>query len=339
MECCHPDLDPARTRRAAAGVNWPGFVDVVDRHRIAGLAVRALAGIVPERWAAELADRGRRDAAANLRAAAACAELERRFAAAGVRRLYLKGLTLSVLAYGSPSIKASADIDILVAPDDIAAAVGVLVEAGFALADPAGLPLDRLGQWHRHHKETNWVRGADRVAVDLHSRLADSPALLTLGVDAPAQRVAVGGGIVLPTLAADLLPAYLAVHGASSCWFRLKWIADFAALCGDLGAKELEREAAMLGAERPMAQALLLANALFGLFGDRRDPLLASRANRRMVALALGTIGGREPTERRLGTLAIHRNQLLMKAGPRFVAGEAWRQARAAWSNRMLRGL
>ena len=338
MECCHPDPDPARTRRAAAGVNWPGFVDVVERHRIAGLAARALAGIVPERWAAELADRARRDAAANLRAAAACAELEWRLEAAGVRRLYLKGLTLSVLAYGSPSIKASADIDILVAPDDIAAAAGVLVEAGFALADPAGVPLDRLGEWHRQHKETNWVRGADRVAVDLHSRLADSLALLRLGVDAPAQSVAVGTGIVLPTLSADLLPAYLAVHGASSGWFRLKWIADFTALCWGRDAGELERDAAALGAERPMAQALLLANALFGRFGDRREALLADRAHRRLLALALGAIGGGEPTARRFGTVAIHRNQLLMKAGPRFVAGEALRQLRAAWSNRTGRG-
>ena len=338
MACCHPDPDPARTRRAAAGVGWPGFVATVERHRIAGLAARALAGIVPKRWAAELADRARRDAAANLRAAAACAELERRFAAAGVRRLYLKGLTLSVLAYGSPSIKASADIDILVAPDDIAAAASVLVESGFALADPAGLPLDRLGQWHRQHKETNWVRGADRVAVDLHSRLADSLALLPLGVDAPAQSVAVGGGTVLPTLAADLLPAYLAVHGASSCWFRLKWIADFAALCEGREAGALERDAATLGAERPMAQALLLANALFGRFGDRRAALLADRAHRQMLALALDAIGGGEPTARRFGTVAIHHNQLLMKAGPRFAASETWRQLRAAWSNRTGRG-
>ena len=338
MECCHPNPDSARTRRAAAGVDWPGFVATVERHRIAGLAVRALAEIVPDPWGAQLADHARRDAAANLRAAAACAELERRFAAAGVRRLYLKGLTLSVLAYGSPSIKASADVDILVASDDIAAAAAVLVEVGFALADPAGLPLDRLGQWHRQHKETNWVRRADRVAVDLHSRLADSLALLPLGVDAPAQSVAVGGGIVLPTLAADLLPVYLAVHGASSCWFRLKWIADFTALCGGRNAGALERDAAALGAERPMAQALLLANALFGRFGDRREALLADRAHRRLLALALDAIGGGEPTARRFGTVAIHRNQLLMKAGPRFVAGEALRQLRAAWSNRTGRG-
>lgn len=321
----------------AAGVDWPGFVDVVERHRIAGLAARALEGIVPELWGAELADRARRDAVANLRAAAACAELEWRLDAAGVRRLYLKGLTLSVLAYGSPSIKASADIDILVAPDDIAAAADVLVEVGFKLSDPAGLPLEKLGDWHRKYKETNWVRGADRIAVDLHSRLADSIALLPLGVDAPAQLVSVGPSIVLPTIAANLLPTYLAVHGASSCWFRLKWIADFAALCGGTNAVELEKSAAHLAAERPMAQALLLANELFGLFNERREALLVSRAHRQMLTLALRAIGGGEPTAGRLGTLAIHFNQLLMMAVPHLIARDAWRQLHTAWSNRTRR--
>ena len=49
-------------------------------------------------------------------------------------------------------------------------------------------------------------------------------------VGSAKQFVKVSEGISLSTLATDELFAYLAVHGASSASFQLKWISDFAAL-------------------------------------------------------------------------------------------------------------
>ena len=332
VECCAPRRDAKRIARAAAGVDWPQFIATIDRHGIAGLASRALTGVAPGNAAAALSERARADAAVNLRAASTIADLERRFDAASVRRLYLKGLTLSALAYGNPFLKASADIDLLIDPADIPAAATILRDAGFSLAVPARLHQAGLSAWHKRHKESVWFRSHDGLAVDLHSRLADSPAILPLTVSAPLQRIAVAPGLTLSTLASDELINYLAIHGASSCWFRLKWIADFAAM-------RVSRPPRQSVVDRSMAQALLLADTLFGVgLGDaQREVILSDRVHRRMLSLAFAAIAAGEPTERRLGTLPIHLNQLLMKPGLRFIGGDAWRQFCEAASKRVAR--
>ena len=342
VTCCAPIPDPARLSAETSAVEWPRFLATVDRHRVSALTARALEKFAPPEIAAALTDRARDDVAANLRAAAASASLDALFEAAVIPRLYLKGLTLSALAYGDPFLKASADIDLLVAPSDIPAAAAVLAKAGFALADPAGLPLAEIVSWHRVSKESVWLREADRVAVDLHSRLADSADLVPLGVDAATQQVAVTPRFTLPTLATPELLAYLAVHGASSCWFRLKWIADFAALAARSGPEKLEQAidlAASAGGERAMAQALLLGDTLFGDVLDRarRAALLGSPMNRHLLVLSLAALAAGEPTSRWFGTVRIHLNQLLMRPGAAKMIKEALRQLRAAWAYRTLR--
>ena len=106
------------------------------------------------------------------------------------------------------------------------------------------------------------------MQVDLHVAAADNPMLIP-GITAysPTQEVDIGNGIRLKTLARDELVAYLAVHGASSLWFRLKWIADFAALVDGSSGMEFRRlymRSQELGAGRAAGQALLLADRLFG---------------------------------------------------------------------------
>ena len=82
----------------------------------------------------------------------------------------------------------------------------------------------------------------DGLNVELHRRLADSLELIPgIGVGSPRQEVEVAPGVVLPTLAPDELFAYLCVHGASSAWFRLKWVTDLAALLCDCTAAEIAR--------------------------------------------------------------------------------------------------
>jgi hypothetical protein len=128
--------------------------------------------------------------------------------------------------------------------------------------------------------------------------------------------------------------AYLAVHGASSAWFRLKWISDFAALIQGLPADELTRLYRVsqdLGAGRTAGQALLLADILFNAMGAvtalreqiKSDPTTKwlSRA-----AFHLMTDDVREPTDRPLGTLTIHWTQLFLRPELTFKLGELARQ-------------
>src|SRR6202008_1164170 len=82
------------------------------------------------------------------------------------------------------------------------------------------------------------------------------------------QMVSITDGIALPTLANDELFAYLCVHGASSAWFRLKWVADLAAFLGGRSPEEIARlhdRAQEYGAGRAAAQALLLVEQIFSI--------------------------------------------------------------------------
>ena len=182
-----------------------------------------------------------------------------------------------------------------------------------------------------------WRNAALGTHVELHTALADHPMLLP-GIDirSPLQEVRVADGISLPTLRIEELFAYLAVHGASSAWFRLKWIADLAALLDGRSAQEigsLYRRSQELGAGRAAGLALLLLDALFGT--PLPPPLLAdlkrSRVNRWLLAASLRSMSGRavatELGDLRLGTVWIHLTQFGLLPGLRYKLGELRRQA------------
>ncbi|MCY7339668.1 MAG: nucleotidyltransferase family protein, partial [Sphingomonas bacterium] len=156
-------------------------------------------------------------------------------------------------------------------------------------------------------------------------------------IGGPGQSVRFAPGIEFTTLADDELFAYLAVQGASSAWFRLKWITDFAALLRGKDASDIVRlfdHSQRVGAGRAAGQALLLANFLYGcaLGPDLKARLEADRLTRWLVANAMRMLRGqadhRDPTDVRFGTVLIHLSQLALLPGWRFKLSEAWRQGR-----------
>jgi hypothetical protein len=342
IDCCRccfrggDDVEPL----LSAGIDWSKFLALIAFHRIEGLAGRALtaAETVPETVRHTLRIRASKIAAANLQSKSESHRLLHDFQAAGTDLLFLKGLPLGALAYENPMLKTGIDIDLLVDPTDLAKAAQSLRRAGYRLSAPNESAEDRLlHRWHRAWKESVWVKDSPPLQIDLHTRVADNRRLIPhIDVHSPRQWVGIGDDIRLPTLAHDELFAYLAVHGASSAWFRLKWIADFAALLHACSAQEIERlydRSQELGAGRAAGQALLLADCLFGTL--RHNQALAERLRsdsgtnllfRAAFRMLLG--GPVEPTDRRLGTFLIHWTQLLLLPGARFAASELARQAR-----------
>jgi hypothetical protein len=312
-------------------LDWSRFLRVVRRHRVQGLVWNALKaedvpGPVAEALAADAASIG----IANLRAALESKELLERFECAAIPLLFVKGLTVGALAYSNPTLKMGWDIDLLVRDDDLVQAADLLCERGYDRVVPAR---GDLRTWHNRRKESVWTLASHDVHVELHTRLSDNPDLLSgLGADSPRQAVEVAPGIALPTLAKDQLFSYLTVHGASSAWFRLKWITDLAALLHGESADEVERlydRSQQLGAGRAAAQALLLAERLYAIgIGDGlRGRLYADPVNRWLVSVAKEQLGSlREPTERFLGTASIHLSQLFLLPGWRFKASDTSRQ-------------
>ncbi|HEX6377293.1 MAG TPA: nucleotidyltransferase family protein [Allosphingosinicella sp.] len=341
--CCRWPPSPARdeaVRIAAAAVDWTLVARIAARHRVEGLVWNALgqAGVaVPEEAGARLRAAAGQIARQNLALTAESLRLAGRLAEAGLRHLFVKGISLGALVYGSIGPKMGWDIDLLVPLDSVEPAAAVLEAAGYRLTLPAGpRARERLSRWHEHWKESVWETPDGGLTVELHTRLADNPMLLPdVGPFSPVRRVEVSKGRFLPTLQADELFAYLAVHGASSAWFRLKWIADVGALLGASPPAEIERlyrRSQALGAGRAAAQALLLCERLFG---TPLPPALAAelggdRVNRWLLAIALRKLAGRtmtaELSQRRLGTATIHLMQLALLPGFRFKLAELRRQ-------------
>lgn len=129
------------------------------------------------------------------------------------------------------------------------------------------------------------------------------------------------------TLADEQHYVYLAVHGASHAWFRLKWLVDFCWWLSQLHEQDIvgmHRAAVRSGAGRCSAQGLLLAHRLFGfrvplelLSEFARNPLI-----RFLVQLAERAIASRggavELAEKRVLARSILWSQLLLSDLPGY---------------------
>jgi hypothetical protein len=329
--CCRWPASPARDTavRAAAerARDWQGFLRVVERHRIVGLvhdALPAAGTIVPAVVTAKIAARRENIAQRNRLLLEELALLQRAFAAAGIDFLVLKGAAVAQIAYGAAICKETRDIDLLVAPDCARAALRVLQRQGYQPLPPAaGVNDAQFAALLRHCREIDVARPGSKLPVELQWRAADNPALL-MGVDArsPAQSVALADGLVVRTLAADDLFAYLCVHGAYHCWSRLKWLADLNATVHSTGADVTSRyrHAQRIGAGLCAGQALLLCRCLF----DLSLPAALEReleANRRLSKLAqIALRAMTEPPVARKPMRAVFAN-----VRTQFLFGEGWR--------------
>ena len=343
VACCRWPPSSARDAAvrdaAAARIDWELFPRVVARHRVEGLVHDGLrrAGVqaapaVADRLAATASGIVRE----NLRFAAASGRLTKVLDAASVPHLFVKGVTLNMLAYGSLGLKRAWDIDLAVDIADYEPACTALERAGFRPVSPGpdATPEQRRA-WVARRKHSEWTDPTG-VAVELHASLTDNPLMAPgLAIGVGAREVAVAPGLALPTLPPDPLFAYLCVHGATHAWSRLKWIADVAAMIAgadDAEVERLHRAAAALGAGRSSGQALLLIARVFdrplppALDRElRRDPLL-----RALVRAALGSMtrGGPATELDRLvlGTVPIHVSHFFLARGWRYKWSEAARK-------------
>lgn len=323
-------------------VDWNRVADLSRRHRVQGLVwdgLEALRDEIPGQFADRLHEDAQEVIRANLQIAAESNRLLKNFQSADVDLLFLKGLALGALAYRNPYLKMGWDIDLLVSPQQLGAAAQLLRSAGYNPVVPDSANDRQLVEWHDTRKESVWRAANGAFYIDLHTRLADNPAMLpSVGMGSSRQVARLGGNIDLPTLGPEEEFAYLAVHGASSAWFRLKWAADLAGLLSAKGSGEIEHlydRSQQLGAGRAAAQALLLIDGLFGLGLEPRfrSRLESDPLNRWLVRTGLREMRNpEEPTQRPLGTLMIHLSQLALMPGARFAISEARRQFREVTS-------
>lgn len=317
--CRAPD-DPQRGHAVeealATPIRWPRVAALAERHRIAGLVHDALARshVDPAILASSgLAAQARNGTVRTLALAREALRLQQLFDAHALPCLTIKGAPIGLLAYGDVAIKHCWDIDLLIPPACVAQACKLLRDSGYTMYEPVGLDDAQLLNFVAFAKEAIFI-GPTGLAVELHWRLVDSAALLA-GVDpfADPRDVPVGNGH-LRTINDRLQLAYLACHGQSHGWSRLKWLADVNGLLvrQPVGAvSAMLDEAKGLGAGNYAASAVWLCHALFGLAVDdvlirqwrrRRSMRFALAVNHRCIA---GPVGGSDLTYYSVSNLAL----------------------------------
>ncbi|HEX8414514.1 MAG TPA: nucleotidyltransferase family protein [Sphingomicrobium sp.] len=274
--CCRWPDDEARRqaiRNTAAQVtDWKACIGLAAAHRVSGFVAQGLeaAGVrLPENVSALLAERRQAIRTAGLVQLRETLRLSVALRNGSVEHRVLKGIPLAMLAYGTPTLKQSWDIDLLVQPEQAVAAGAILRELGFRAIPPArDLDQAELTRWAVASKDI-MLQSDEGVVVELHWRLSDHPQLLRgMGTTCRGREVALIGDWSVPTLAdADNL-AYLAVHGAFHGWSRLKWLGDYAAFLQSFEPEPREAliaSARARGPERAIDQANVLVDRFFHL--------------------------------------------------------------------------
>ena len=311
--CCRwpasDDRDAQIRALAGEGMDWPQLLAVARRQRVRGLVRDSLAqaGILPPPVVAETLERASRAIAVkNLNVLAESVRLEALFRARAIPVIFLKGLALARVAYGSISSKHGRDVDLLV-PEDRALDAWSLLEAeGYGLwRIRRELGPSRRRALVRYSAEVELIHQDHGLPLDLHWRLTQNPALFDAsGLWSRIQEVEIEDGQRLPTLGDADLFAYLCVHGGLHAWARMKWLADLNAFVATRSADEIEalyRKAEALGSGVCAGQGLLLCRLLFQLElpGGLERRLLASGRVRRLARIALQVmIGQNAATER-----------------------------------------
>jgi hypothetical protein len=281
---------------ATPDLDWDRVYTLAIRHRVVGLlhdGLRRMSYAPPENISAQIRARAHELARQNLFLKAEALRLERLFAAADLPIGFLKGTSLAVLAYGNCGIRHSKDIDVLVDPELAPAAFKIVEEAGYQRRNLRTASDDHLTTWLREMHHLSYVHCKTSTEIEVHWRLFRNrnlhPSLKHINIAlSPSARDGTSARL-------DDLLIYLCIHGAMHQWFRLKWLADVAALLtqtSEAARESLYHSAVAQGAGAYVGQAILLCHRVLGV-SLSPEFLVALRANRllrRLELLALDKI-------------------------------------------------
>jgi len=261
-------LAPAGRALPDLGTVDPGLLArVARRHQVSALVAARLeeAGQAVPDVLVRQAEAARRRALRQMGTALDLADtLER----SGIPVVLLKGVALSQQAFGSPLLRGAVDIDLLVCPEDVAAAWAVLADAGWRqVTPPTPLAGARLALFCRAAKDSLHRYPQTGQVLELHWRLSDEMAKPLMPPLEALESLALAPGRSVRVLDEAALFLYLCTHGAAHGWARIKWLADVAALLhrSPDGGARLWAHAAGAGGRIAAGSAVILARELFGL--------------------------------------------------------------------------
>jgi hypothetical protein len=286
-----------------APLDWPWLLRLALRHGVLALLahrlLRAAPGVVPAEPLAYLSRHLEKNTRRNQVLAGELRRLLHRLRQCGVEAVPGRATALP-----DPRLDL-VDIDLLVRPQDVAAARGCLIAAGYSADDSA---------WRAQvHAMVRWDHQLRFLAgnTTLVLRWRPGPVAIGFGIDMddlwqPAAS-APSAGNAPATLPAEALLCFSAIRGALNRWQRLAWLHEVAALLADPRV------------DLPRAMALARS------FGSRRALDLA-------LALAADLLAAPVPPDAResgdpcvSATMQVVRAEILAPLPPRPSVRDVWR--------------
>ena len=272
LECAHISIDETGAERIRGAIlRCPGtrFAALAERHRVTPLVCKTLERVWPEVLELPevrvLAERTRFIAARTLQLTQEMLSLVRLLEDNGIAVVPLKGSVLAMAAFGSLSGREFADLDLLVARNDLDRARALLCSTGYK----AELELEpgREAAYIRSEHAFTYHNERNQLTVELHWRLHDRYLSFPLSdVDLWANtRVEKIFGTKLNCLKPELNFIFLCMHGAKHSWDRLEWISCLHALICSLpqdGWPAVISEASRLRSTRLLHLGLMLEDHL-----------------------------------------------------------------------------
>lgn len=178
-------------------------------------------------------------------------DLADRFTDRRIDLIILKGPAVAIAAYGNPSFRTFADIDLLVRKQDLASARDLLLALGYA-RDYSPSSERRLIS-DQHALEFS----RENIKVELHWALLSKHLRFDIGEAElwSTSRLVPCAGAELRVLGPAHLFMFLCAHGTKHEWERIRWICDIVQLAERLDSGEADAVLAL--AERANAKRIL----------------------------------------------------------------------------------
>ena len=256
--------------------DWPHFVALLKHHRLAPMAARNQVFVGMAQLPAEIKAELHASSVANAREAFRYLSVLQQWLVLleneGIGAVVIKGVPLSIMAYGDVSARDVGDIDLLIDARHALRADELLRQTGLRRQEPAAeLSARRAAFFLRTFKDFTYEAPNGGFELDLHWRLtrdsATASAIMTDQIDQCCETLRIGTlGLQVLTPVRTLL--LLSVHGATEAWARWKTLADIAALWAKATSAQqdttwkLAVESSTVGF---LAAALILAGDWFGM--------------------------------------------------------------------------
>jgi hypothetical protein len=263
-------------RLTVRSMDWARFARIIERNQILPLAYHNLNECLPR--VAQISEVFRRKArglaSQTLSQAAELVRITEKVRRAGMEVVALKGVSLSMLAYGNVALRSPGDIDLLASPQQVFEIERLLIELGYIRCEPrAELTPRRLKYYLKYFKHFAYFSPAKGIPLELHWRLFHNEPLTESNLKPWATVTLPLGSGVVSTLSKSELFLYLCVHGAIHGWPILKWLADIGALLGNMNQEAL-RDVSLLAAEHGLTGELLAALTLVNSFLGVKGPAI-----------------------------------------------------------------